>query len=92
LLPYRADTILFVDPAAYAMLVIDPHLPAWLPEVTLRDSDAIETIDERKKIIPVDDDRPLNMRNLCHSTEKCPLRVPLHPGAAKYYREKGYLK
>jgi hypothetical protein len=24
LLPYRADTILFVDPAAYAMLVIDP--------------------------------------------------------------------
>jgi hypothetical protein len=25
LLPYRADTILFVDPAAYAMLVIDPQ-------------------------------------------------------------------
>ena len=53
---------------------------------------AIETIDERKKVIPVDDDRPLNMRNLCHSTEKCPLRVPLHPGAAQYYRKKGYLE
>jgi len=53
---------------------------------------AIETIDEKKKIIPVDDDRPLNLRELCNGSEKCPLRVPLHPGAAKYYREKGYLK
>ena len=52
---------------------------------------AIETIDERKKIIPVDDDRPLNMRDLCHGSEKCPLRVPLHPGAAQYYKKKGYL-
>lgn len=52
---------------------------------------AIETIDDRKKFIPVDDDRPLNMRELCNGSEKCPLRVPLHPGAAKYYREKGYL-
>jgi len=53
---------------------------------------AIETIDEKKKIIPVDDERPINMRELCNGSEKCPLRVPLHPGAAKYYREKGYLK
>jgi TRAP-type uncharacterized transport system substrate-binding protein len=28
---------------------------------------------------------------LCNGSEKCPLRVPLHPGAAKYYKEKGYL-
>src|SRR5262245_43954124 len=53
---------------------------------------AAETIDEQRKIIPVDDDRPLNMRELCNGSDKCPLRVPLHPGAAKYYREKGYLK
>ena len=53
---------------------------------------AIETVDERKKYIPVDDDRPLNMGELCNGSEKCPLRVPLHPGAAKYYRQKGYLK
>ena len=52
---------------------------------------AIETIDEKKKIIPVDDDKPLNMRELCNGSEKCPLRVPLHPGAVKYYKEKGYL-
>ncbi len=61
----------------------------WLPNRVAYA--AIETIDERKKIIPVDDDRPLNMRNLCHSTEKCPLRVPLHPGAVQYYRKKGYM-
>jgi uncharacterized protein len=52
---------------------------------------AVETIDERKKMIPVDDDKPLNMRNLCRSTEKCSLQIPLHPGALKYYKEKGYL-
>ena len=61
----------------------------WLPNRVAYA--AIETIDERKKIIPVDDDRPLNMKNLCHSTEKCPLRVPLHPGAVQYYQKKGYL-
>ena len=51
----------------------------------------MRTIDERQRIIPVDDDQPLNMRNLCHSTEKCPLQIPLHRGAARYYKEKGYL-
>ena len=53
---------------------------------------AIETIDDRKRMIPVDDDRPLDLRELCNGSPKCPLPVPLHPGAAKYYREKGYLK
>jgi len=51
---------------------------------------AIQTIEERQRVIPVDDDEPLNMRDLCRSTEKCPLRIPLHPGAAKYYKENGY--
>ena len=61
----------------------------WLPNKVAYA--VIETIDEKKKIIPVDDDRPLNMRELCNGSEKCPLRVPLHPGAAKYYKAKGYL-
>ena len=61
----------------------------WLPDKVAYA--VIETIDQRKKLIPVDDDRPLNMRELCNGSEKCPLRVPLHPGAARYYREKGYL-
>ncbi len=61
----------------------------WLPDRVAYA--AIETIDERQKVIPVDDDQPLDMRNLCRGTEKCPLQVPLHPGAAKYYKDKGYL-
>jgi TRAP-type uncharacterized transport system substrate-binding protein len=61
----------------------------WLPDSVAYA--AVQTIDERKEVIPVDDDQPLKMRNLCRSTEKCPLQVPLHPGALKYYTEKGYL-
>jgi TRAP transporter TAXI family solute receptor len=61
----------------------------WLPNRVAYS--AIETIDERQSAIPVDDDEPLDMKNLCRDTEKCPLRVPLHPGALKYYKEKGYL-
>lgn len=61
----------------------------WLPDRMAYA--AIETIDERQAVIPVDDDQPLNMKHLCRSTEKCPLLVPLHPGALKYYKEKGYL-
>lgn len=82
--PMTADA-LTIDYSGWALVT---H--KWLPNRIAYA--AIQTIDERKKIIPVDDDRPLNMKNLCHSTDKCPLRVPLHPGAARYYREKGYLE
>jgi uncharacterized protein len=61
----------------------------WLPNSVAYA--AIETIDEKQRVIPVDDDQPLDMRNLCRGTEKCPLQVPLHPSAAKYYKDKGYL-
>jgi TRAP transporter TAXI family solute receptor len=61
----------------------------WLPDSVAYA--AVATIDERQKVIPVDDDQPLDMRNLCRSTEKCPRQIPLHPGAEKYYKEKGYL-
>ena len=61
----------------------------WLPNNVA--FAAIETIDARQNVIPVDDEKPLDMRNLCRRTEKCSLQIPLHPGAEKYYREKGYL-
>jgi TRAP-type uncharacterized transport system substrate-binding protein len=61
----------------------------WLPNSVAYA--AVQAIDERQDVIPVDDDRPLNMRNLCRNTDKCPLQVPLHPGARQYYKAKGYL-
>jgi TRAP-type uncharacterized transport system substrate-binding protein len=79
------DDALTIDFSGWALVT---H--KWLPNNIAYA--AIETIDEKKKMIPVDDDRPINMRELCNGSQKCPLRVPLHPGAAKYYREKGYLK
>jgi TRAP-type uncharacterized transport system substrate-binding protein len=51
-----------------------------------------EAIDARKKVITIDDKEPLNMKNICRSTESGPLQIPLHPGARKFYREKGYLR
>jgi TRAP-type uncharacterized transport system substrate-binding protein len=50
-----------------------------------------QAIDLRQKVIPVDDEAPLDMNKLCRSTEAAPLDIPLHPGAKKYYQEKGYL-
>lgn len=50
-----------------------------------------EAIDIRQSVIPVDDDDPLDMRKLCKSTDAGPLEIPLHPGALRYYKEKGCL-
>ncbi len=50
-----------------------------------------QAIDERQSVIPVDDDKPLDMKMICRGTESAPLDIPLHPGAKKYYEEKGYL-
>jgi TRAP-type uncharacterized transport system substrate-binding protein len=50
-----------------------------------------EAIDAKQSVISVDDDDPLNMRKLCRSTDAGPLQIPLHPGALRYYKDKGYL-
>jgi TRAP-type uncharacterized transport system substrate-binding protein len=41
--------------------------------------------------IPYDAVATPSMQSLCTSTEAGPLEFPLHPGAERYYREKGYL-
>ena len=43
--------------------------------------------------IPVDhfDKRPMTMVEFCRGGEAGQLNIPLHPGAKKYFREKGYL-
>ncbi|MGH7793361.1 MAG: TAXI family TRAP transporter solute-binding subunit [Candidatus Binatia bacterium] len=51
-----------------------------------------EAIEKRRKLIPSDNFKPIDMRQLCASDEEAPVNVPLHPGARRFYRERGYLK
>ncbi len=48
-------------------------------------------LDKIREDIPYDAAATPSMKQLCTSTEAGPLDFPLHPGAERYYREKGYL-
>ena len=52
-----------------------------------------KAVDLCYKQIPVDhfDKRPMTMREFCQGGEAGQLNIPLHPGAKKYFRERGYL-
>ncbi len=39
-----------------------------------------------------DTEEPVTLADLCRGTDAAPFDVPLHPGAERYYRERGYLK
>jgi TRAP-type uncharacterized transport system substrate-binding protein len=47
-------------------------------------------LDRIREEIPYDAPQPPSMPELCTSTEAAPLGIPLHPGAERYYKEKGY--
>jgi NMT1-like family len=51
-----------------------------------------EAIDARKGSIPTDNFKPLEVAQLCANDEEAPYDVPLHPGAQRFYRERGHLK
>ena len=51
-----------------------------------------EAIEQRKQAIPTDNFKPLNIAQLCANDDEAPYDVPLHPGAKRFYRERGYLK
>ncbi len=51
-----------------------------------------EAIEARKLAIPTDNFRPLDMVQLCTPDAETPRGAPLHPGAERFYRERGYLK
>jgi TRAP-type uncharacterized transport system substrate-binding protein len=51
-----------------------------------------EAIELRRAAIPTDNFRLLDMPDLCANGDEAPYDVPLHPGARKFYRERGYLK
>ena len=51
-----------------------------------------EAIEMRRDLIPTDNFKPLNIAQLCANDDEAPYDVPLHPGAKRFYRERGYLK
>jgi TRAP-type uncharacterized transport system substrate-binding protein len=53
-----------------------------------------KAVDLCHKQIPVDhfDKRPMTMREFSRGGEAGQLNIPLHPGAKKYFREKGYIE
>jgi hypothetical protein len=61
----------------------------WMPDSVAYA--AVEAIDERRDVIPVDDDKPLRMRNLCRSTEKCRSRFHSIPEPFSDYKAKRYV-
>ena len=50
-----------------------------------------DAIERRKSTIPIDKEGELDMAQLCRNDEEAPRSVPLHPGAERLYRERGYL-
>jgi TRAP-type uncharacterized transport system substrate-binding protein len=52
-----------------------------------------KSVDLCYKQIPVDhfDKRPMTIREFCRGGEAGQLNIPLHPGANKYFHERGYL-
>jgi hypothetical protein len=48
-------------------------------------------IEKIREEIPYDAAETPSMKQLCANTEAGPLDFPLHPGAERYYRERGYL-
>jgi len=51
-----------------------------------------EAIEARRDLMPTDNYKPLEVAQLCANDEEAPRDVPLHPGAERFYRERGYLK
>ena len=83
--PGMAEDITTIDFSGWPMIV----------RADMRDDTAYaicEAIEKRKEVIPTDNYKPLEVAQLCANDEEAPYDVPLHPGAARFYREKGYLK
>jgi len=51
-----------------------------------------EAIERRRDLIPTDNYKPLDIGQLCANDAEAPYDVPLHPGAKRFYQERGYFK
>jgi TRAP-type uncharacterized transport system substrate-binding protein len=50
-----------------------------------------KALDAARPLVQWDSETPVTLRDLCVSSDACPLDVPLHPGAVRYYQEQGAL-
>jgi TRAP-type uncharacterized transport system substrate-binding protein len=83
--PGMAEDITTIDFSGWPMIV-----RADMPDDTAY---AIcEAIEKRKEVIPTDNYKPLEIAQLFANDEEAPYDVPLHTGAERFYRERGYLK
>jgi len=51
-----------------------------------------EAIEMRKDSIPTDNFKRLSIGQLCSNDGEVPCDVPFHPGARRFYRERGFIK
>ena len=51
-----------------------------------------EAIELRKEAIPTDNFKKLDIAQLCSNDDEAHYDAPLHPGAKRFYRDRGYLK
>jgi TRAP-type uncharacterized transport system substrate-binding protein len=51
-----------------------------------------EAIEKRRDLIPTDNYKPLDLAQLCANDDEAPYDAPLHPGAKRFYQDRGYLK
>ncbi|HXF33510.1 MAG TPA: TAXI family TRAP transporter solute-binding subunit, partial [Candidatus Acidoferrales bacterium] len=48
-------------------------------------------LDARKHLVPWQGEGPLPVERMCRDSAATPIDVPLHPGAERFWRERGYL-
>jgi TRAP-type uncharacterized transport system substrate-binding protein len=82
--PGQKKDILTVDFSGWAIFV----------HAELPDSKAhamCQALDQRRDQIPWQEERVLPVETMCKDTPAGPHQIPLHPGAEKYWKERGYI-
>lgn len=83
-LPGMPETVTVIDYSGWPIITHDR-----LPEPLGYDMAGL--LDRFREVFPYDQPEPPPAADLCRDTPDGPLAIPLHPGAERYYREKGYL-
>ena len=69
---------------------------SWRGPSSAADDDFIygfcRALDTRKANVAWQKPEPLPLADMCRDTEEGPLRVPLHPAAERFWRERGYMR